>query len=164
MGNNNAVRLRNLIAKRKELGLCTRCGETSRPEKIFCESCADKANQRWRESRVKFCETADFDNHCKLCRKPKVGNTVLCQWHYFQNCANKTLGSTKFAKTLEDKLQLQDYKCYYTGVTLEIGVNASIDHRLSVSNHPELRHDVENVVWCTKSINMMKHDLDEADF
>jgi hypothetical protein len=80
------------------------------------------------------------------------------------NRADFALGSTSVAAAIKQKLLDQGSACYYTGVPLVLGVNDSLDHLLSVSKHPELRADIDNVVWCTREINTMKNGMDRDEF
>lgn len=45
-----------------------------------------------------------------------------------------------------------------------MGLNATLDHKLSQRNHPDKAHDVCNLEWVDDRINAMKLDLDKADF
>lgn len=57
------------------------------------------------------------------------------------------MGSVEFSDQLRQKIEEQNYTCPYSGKRLEIGVNATIDHKKPRSRFPELALDIENVHW-----------------
>jgi len=61
------------------------------------------------------------------------------------------------------KLEAQGFRCYYTGVELVPGTNASLDHRIPRSQGGDPL-DPDNCVWCDRLINAFKNDLTEAEF
>ena len=65
---------------------------------------------------------------------------------------------------LKSLLEQQNYKCIYSGVNLIMGENASVDHIKPLSGNPVLNHDINNLQWTTKQINLMKLNLSEDEF
>ncbi len=59
-------------------------------------------------------------------------------------------------------------KCHYTGLEIEIGSTAGIDHMLPVSRAcvfgPTKVYHPDNLVWCHKSINLLKGDRTADEF
>jgi hypothetical protein len=101
---------------------------------------------------------------CIKCHRERIGETKLCEKHWFQDRAKCRLGATKYANQLKELLEQQEYKCFYTGRKMVIGVNASLDHLLSVKNHPEKKGDINNVLWCCSEINLMKNGMNKDEF
>jgi len=58
--------------------------------------------------------------------------------------------------------------CYYTGLQIEIGSTAGLDHMLPVSRAsifgPNKVYNPNNMVWCHKSINVLKADRTPDEF
>jgi 5-methylcytosine-specific restriction endonuclease McrA len=61
-----------------------------------------------------------------------------------------------------------DGKCFYTGLPIELGSTAGLDHKLPVSRAATLGPDrvfhPDNLVWCHKSVNMLKGDMTADEF
>ncbi len=58
--------------------------------------------------------------------------------------------------------------CSYTGLAIEIGSTASLDHVLPISRAavfgPSKVYHPDNLVWCHKSINILKGDMTAEEF
>jgi 5-methylcytosine-specific restriction endonuclease McrA len=132
--------------------------------KVENDTIEEMKRQYCRERRKRQLQNGKRDGTCTKCGKQRVGNTELCELHYYQNSSWCRTGTTINAKRLKEKLEEQDFKCYYTGKPLAIGINASLDHVLSIKNHPNEKNDVENLVWCLKDINLMKNGMDKDEF
>jgi hypothetical protein len=61
------------------------------------------------------------------------------------------------------KLEAQHFLCFYTGIELVPGRNASVDHRIPISRGGS-PSDPENCVWCDRLVNAFKNDLTEDEF
>ena len=101
---------------------------------------------------------------CKDCKAPRLSNSKRCEKHWLQDLSRKHLGTTKRWMELKSLLEQQNYKCIYSGVNLIMGENASVDHIKPLSGNPVLNHDINNLQWTTKQINLMKLNLSEAEF
>ncbi len=59
-------------------------------------------------------------------------------------------------------------KCHYTGLQIEIGATAGLDHMIPVSRAavfgPSNVFHPDNLVWCHKSINLLKGDRTADEF
>ena len=151
-------------AKRRLLRLCLACGQPVEDGQRLCGACGLAESARSRGKRLRYRALAQQGGTCTKCRRPKMDAGLLCEWHYFQNRAKLARGSTSLARAIRDKLMAQQSRCYYTGTPLVLGVNDSLDHILSVSKHPDLRADIDNVVWCTREVNTMKNGMDREEF
>ena len=61
-------------------------------------------------------------------------------------------------------LQKQSYRCPYSGLPLEVGGNASIDHIIAKSVRPDLRYEPSNLQWVDVDVNRMKSDKTHEEF
>lgn len=59
-----------------------------------------------------------------------------------------------FWKKLED----QNFKCFYTGISIVPEENASLDHIIPKAKGGT--NDFDNLVWCDRKINSFKNDND----
>jgi 5-methylcytosine-specific restriction endonuclease McrA len=98
---------------------------------------------------------------CESCiLKSEYG--VFCKKHWFKDRSVTHTGTVKNWELLKQKLEDQNFQCYYTGELLIIGENASVDHRTPLSR--EGKTTMDNVVWCTIKINILKGDSTEDEF
>ncbi len=164
MKTTSTARVKELFAKRVSLGLCPQCGERAEEGRKHCASCIATRHAHNRAYRQRRLSVGHQKGVCTRCGRPRIGRTVWCDKHYYQHRADAALGTTAYADAIRLKLEQQQFRCYYTGQEIFPGVNDSLDHRLSVSKHPESRHDIDNVVWCLREINLMKNGMDEGEF
>lgn len=101
---------------------------------------------------------------CVACKQPRIKTSRYCLYHAvynivkFYDIENKPI----FTKELQTKLELQQFKCYYTGVTIFPTVNASVDHMIPVALGGETI--LSNLVWCESSINRLKNGKTAQEF
>jgi len=81
-----------------------------------------------------------------------------------KKAARRYLGSNTHWHTLCAKLDAQGWKCAYTGETLVLGLNDSVDHVYPVSTHPEMASDPDNIEWTTREVNVMERDRTPEQF
>ena len=148
-----------------ELGLCLWCRHpVQNNENRLCLPCLERKREKSRQERRDRKERGKKLGDCTKCSRPRVGKVELCERHFYQNCAQSRLGPPRHAEALRRKIDEQKFHCYYPGEPLLLGINAFLDHPLSVKNHPDLRSDVNNVVWCLSEINLMKNGMDRDAF
>lgn len=103
--------------------------------------------------------------YCTKCRKKKhLKSRLLCEKCLISNTALRYLGSRRYAGILYDKLQAQDHKCYLTGRTITIGIDATIDHFIPRSKVRKRQDTIHNLFWCHKDANRIKSDLSIPEF
>ena len=93
-----------------------------------------------------------------------VAGISQCEVCWYKNKARVHLGDAGSWKVLQELFRKQHGKCAYTGTILEIGKNASIDHRHPKSLSPHARHDIENLAWVRRDINTAKAQLTSEAF
>jgi hypothetical protein len=101
---------------------------------------------------------------CPKCGNIPMPNNKLCEYHWYRNAAVNSTNNADNADKLKSKLELQDFKCYYTNIHLTPGVNASVEHIKPTSEYPELIDNMDNIVWCHMDVNYMKRSLSVERF
>lgn len=108
-------------------------------------------------------------NECVKCGKPVVdtkrGKGSQCKLHHIQSMINSSskLSKIEAAKILLEKLEKNPY-CPYTKEFLEIGKNASLDHKKPKSKYPELISDIDNLEWVSWTANKLKSNIEKEEF
>lgn len=67
-----------------------------------------------------------------------------------------------FLPELAAKLVFQNNRCVYSGRILELGINASVDHKI-----PKFKggtDDISNLQWVDANVNVSKNCLGEEEF
>lgn len=139
--------------------------------------------KRWNSGKVKntYGKNTNRTLLRRRCKCSQCGNLAVygirCLKHALREQVRKATslkGNYKMAlkgqeliilsEKLENKLQEQNKKCYYTGLPIDLGKNASLDHIFPSSTHPEKRADIENLVWVDKRINYLKSSMQPKMF
>jgi hypothetical protein len=102
---------------------------------------------------------------CRVCKEPVLPNRRICRKHYVVDVANKTIGvaTSAVADQLLARLDNNPY-CPYTKEALVLGVNAHLDHILSLKNRPDLKGDLENIEWVSETANLAKNGFNKDEF
>lgn len=148
-------------------GLCHVCAKPRDNLSVkVCSSCyatKKRCNDTYIDRRTK-------EGCCVVCGTSEriVVNTLStrphCEACFFKRTARNATGNGTQGQLLEDLFNKQGRRCAYTGRTLELGVNASLDHKYPRSKYPELRAEPSNLHWVDASINSMKHDMTHEQF
>lgn len=102
---------------------------------------------------------------CNQCFKNKPRSDFKsCEDCTFKTLARDHLGSRRMWRQLREILERQGYRCAYTGVPIDLGAGASVDHVHAQSTHPEHRHSPENIRWVHREVNTAKNNLSLSDF
>lgn len=127
--------------ERYDAGVCIRCGDPNIVNKYKKQS--QQAKQRGKTNK-----------HC------------LCLRCYLQRLSNIVLGTRNRWEEILDLFNRQDGKCAYSGVPIEIGTTASIDHIIPcyANSYQGKRTTIENLQWVNLEVNYMKRDLSEQQF
>lgn len=151
---------RNLRLERKEINACMRCGNilSSLDGKFHCDFCLKIYKKTSREYYKNFKE----NKQCVQCGLPSLNNNVYCETCWFKSIAYINTGLRSNGSIIKQMLILQDYKCFYTGVQLKIGVNISLDHIIPISCGGE--KNILNVRWVDLTVNMVKRNLTHEEF
>lgn len=90
---------------------------------------------------------------------PKTGRCCVC---ILKDFSRRHLGSVDCWQRLEKKFNEQKGCCYYSGLPLELGVTASLDH--TVSKFKGGTSELANLRWVHRAINAFKHTHSEEEF
>jgi len=158
-----SIRKLNKRKEWKENGSCYNCGGVVDRKGIICFSCNKKANASYHKSKISRLNGKEIRSECRQCKSARIGNSKLCETHWVMDIARKS-GLLGKEKELIEKLNNQNWKCFFTGKELVAGINASIDHLSPRSTNPEVESDLDNIVWADKRINSMKGNFNYVDF
>jgi hypothetical protein len=132
----------------------------NRVTKRYCRDCQNQINKKSKEQRLERKRRGQ----CRQCNVKRMKTSSYCLYHYMKKIATKTTHDTSIGPALYKKYLDQHKQCYYTGLPIELGVNASIDHVHCQSRHGFWKSDIRNMVWTTKKLNSAKTDLDLGEF
>lgn len=151
-------KLKIKLSDRKKSGLCTSCGKAlDRSKGLLCTGCYsgycnnvnEKARQRKRAGL------------CRYCDKTRVGKR-LCLNHYLMFTAKAHFGSVRRWEELSAIFDAQSGLCPYTGRSLTIGEDASLDHKTPKSRGGT--DAVDNLQWVYMPVNFMKLTCTDEEF
>lgn len=143
---------------RKKQNICTECKNPTNG-KILCEKCSENHKRLVNSIKQKRIEE-------KICVKCGKNNSI----HNLQNCLTCTLKCLSYElwtdrKRWIDLLDLfnrQNGICPYFKEPIEIGLNASLDHKIPKKLGGS--NDIANLQWVHNIANTMKWDLTEEEF
>jgi len=159
MGKNN--KMTYSLARYKKLkseGRCVSCSGDLLKNHPFVEC------ERCRQKHRDYEKDRSEQNRCHSCGKKAItGNgRKFCEVCWFKRKAQHHTGSLKNWRELKRLLEKQDSKCAYTGRTLTIGINASLDHKQS--KHNGGTGDTSNLQWVDLEINIFKNIMSHNEF
>ncbi len=152
-----------------------------------CSECANEFQSQRRRPRCPDCSHSRWVTQMKtgkerrnkerlesgMCldcgKEVRIGESKWCEYHWIMRLVRnrfslKGESAQKLSAILLEKLHKQNFICYYTGLPLTVGLNASIEHLLPESNNPESSHDPNNLVWVRIEVNKMRSNLSFNDF
>ena len=139
--------------------ICIECQHKAK--KIHYSNNKDKylqRNRRWELSNQSV-------GKCIKCSQLRMSTSnSFCEKHFLHGVSHKALGTKRGWRLLLDLLKNQNYKCYYTGLDLILGDNASIDHTQPQIKYPELKNELSNLRWTDLRVNRMKREMSEEEF
>lgn len=97
-----------------------------------------------------------INGQCRNCSNDRLKGSRNCLYHFVKRIVdlNKMPNRQLITEHLLDKLYQQKFECWYTGVLLIPGMNASLDHILAKDNKGD--NSVDNLIWVDFSINKVK--------
>lgn len=146
--------------KLKSLGLCIFCTKELDTSILKCKECSKK----YSEYNKKLRFTKKESGTCIKCSNKALSGVSMCTICTLRTAARRNGFRSKDYKLLLEKLVEQNFKCYYTGRVLVLGINASVEHKNPRSRFPEEEGDIENIVWCDLDINRTKRSQTAEEF
>ncbi len=140
---------------------CFVCREKNNARRRVSSSEENKVKNRKRTTgcRQKWIEAG----LCRDCGGERGDSTSKrCQSCIIKQIAGCNLGNRSRWKELVELLERQQYLCVYSGRTLVVGVNASLDHRVAITSGGT--HDLSNLQWVDKQVNYAKQALSHEAF
>lgn len=132
-----------------------------------CKFCGDDDPNNFYENNHSTCKSCQVKNK-KEQRKNRMSDIITCLYtHGKHSKTAENKGGFQLSKQdIEDILEKQNYKCYYTGIEFD----KTLDNTNKL-NHPTLDridsskgYTKENVVICTWWSNISKNDISKEDF
>lgn len=122
--------------------------------------------QKFQREWVRAKQKRSLDaGKCRSChRQPRYSKLTTCLECSYKRFARQHLGSSERWGELRSLLSKQKNRCAYTGLPIDIGQNASIEHVQPVSKCPRRKTDVTNLKWVHREVNSMKRDMSLHDF
>lgn len=144
MGNSKECNL-----KRKAAGLCRDC-----PQKAYgkarCTDCIKRSKNRLKKR-----------GRCVSCGGVKSNNGYICHKCVFKNVAYKQLNNRSRWEELKALFEKQNGRCAVTGLEIQLGNNASIDHIIPTSRGGQ--NDIENLRWVHITFNRIKNNMTDGE-
>ena len=156
-------------AKRKEWAnagdlICNGCGaHLGNAEFKLCEKCRQYHRDHGNRTRQSRMERKLADGACAACSAKALHKSRYCKKHFLDNTLRKYGISINEYDLFWKKLEHQEFRCYYTGIEIIPGVNASLDHKIPRSRGGK-QSDIDNCVWCDRNINAFKNDATDEEF
>jgi len=145
---------------------CKRCHErTSQYQKKYYKKLTKQERELRNEKLLTLRRKRIAKGLCPLCGEKSLPTIQLCSKHYFQDVSKSATGTVKNWEFLKQLLELQDFKCKYTGDTIVIPTTSSIDHIIPKS-HKDYPGDkcLDNLCWTTKRVNTSKNNFSFIEF
>ena len=116
-------------------------------------TCLDKQSKNGKLRRQRCKQIGQ----CLVCKQESIYKNHCSQCYLRKKARESGFNMDRAIR----KLELQDYRCYYSGLKID-HTNASPDHTIPKSKDG---HDsIENLRWVHWNINQMKRSLDEKVF
>ncbi len=155
---NAKVKIRT--AERKAAGICYLCGKNpADPPSQLCAKCLKRGRENGKKRRAER-RAAGL---CLNCGKiPHLPGTYACEVCYLKTQANVNFGTTAEWEFLLKIFNDAGRRCVYSGLPIEFGTTATLDHRVPLTRGGSL--GPENVQWIHAMVNQMKWNYLEDEF
>lgn len=141
----------------KKRGECAECRAPTQRKR--CSACQAVAVKLEKERRGRLND----QGKCVWCSTDRdTSDGMLCSSCYFKSTARSWLGGAHRAGELKQLIEAQGFECPYSGRTLELGKNASLDHKTPRSRGGS--SEIENLHWVDHDINRHKSDATHDEF
>jgi hypothetical protein len=152
-------------------GMCafSKCPNKRVLDRKMCQDCLNRVNEQGKKRRQKLsknglCVSCKEKEYLPCFVNEKTKTYKRCQTCYLKNISTRYFGFPDYYQELLDMLEKQNFRCAYSGETIVLGVNDSLDHIIPRHRYPQKVRYIKNVHWTTRDINKMKNGLDESRF
>lgn len=139
----------------------------------YCKSCAIIYNKNRTEKGItkeynkRNSRNKSLNNICASCKFTRLNTNRFCLSCWISNSilhAYKIPLEEKKILTLllKEKLERNEYSCFYSNVKITPGLTASLDHRMPKSKGG--KDVISNLEWCHIGVNKIKGNLSEKEF
>lgn len=139
-------------------GRCAKCGIPVESNKRKCIECINNG----RQSQIRYAAKCAQQGKCYRCKHSALDGNVLCRSCLLKNLSLNATGTRDNADALDSLLNKQNFTCPYTGIKIDVGNNASIDHIIPRSKGGS--DTIDNLQWVHFGINLLKADMDQNVF
>ncbi len=160
-------RTKRYVAKRKAANICVYCGGPG-PDGC-CAACrtnlARLARERMQEYARKGCAVCGREASIPANPRYKIlskKSRKYCRDCYLKEYSERHFKTRKLWEKLGEMLEAQKSTCAYTGLPIELGKTASLDHKIPPKRGGSI--SIENTHWVHMSINTMKHEMLHDEF
>ena len=155
---------------------CLRCGK-NKCRKMFyenpngfnglgatCKKCLKEltSSDEHRDKKRDWYDDRKRSGQCVGCSSSDMVTSVHCRKCWFKNAAAARCGGRQNVDQVLSLWEEQNGRCYYTGVELVPGDNASLDHQIPRSRGG--KDVIDNLKWVSDASNMMKFNMTHEEF
>lgn len=152
---------RKTINKRKLDGLCSQCMQPNDSEYFKCSTCRNLQKEKKKSQKKEKLSKGLCSYGNGNCDNPLICKSY-CKKHFLVVISTSHFKDSSRYQELSDLFDKQNGICPYTKIQLELGLNASLDHRIPISRGGT--NNIENLQWVHRDINYMKLDMLENEF
>ena len=129
-----------------------------------CRECASVLSKTEHTSEVKkaLYDKRRANNECVRCESKDLVTNIHCKECWFLDKGSVRAGGILGEEIIKRLWDEQEGRCFYSGEVLVPGKNASIDHQIPRSKGGS--NEISNLKWVSRTINMMKNDMDHDEF
>lgn len=138
--------------------------KSEKPQKTMSSSGARTTKSPSKEYEQRRRKKLHEKGLCSSCRKRKAYIKHTCYRCLLQKLAGRHLADRNRWGELHALYVGQGYACFYTGVPIKVGADATIDHILPASRFPSRVADIGNLCWVSQEVNRMKSDMTMDEF
>ncbi len=167
-----ANRAKIRASNRRNVGNCIECDKAA-VERNLCEHHLQRRQQQIQQTKEKrACRRQN--GFCEECGGAAVNSTdrkmVNCKNCYLKRVCRGQIAKKRLNETIKwqelDDLFSKKPICPYTGIELQMGVNASVDHVVPIDSGGDKGLENLQFVYCSGNfdVNLMKGTMTDSEF
>lgn len=126
---------------------------------MFCNACKAHRKQTALLKKAKGV--------CKQCNeKVHIEGNMNCIYHIVYGTLSQAMKRKPHKNEVTEMLNKFNNNpfCCYTGMPINIGENAELDHKNPLSTHPQDKENLDNLQWVSKIANRSKSYMTHAEY